>query len=185
MIGERNMIYVMLADGFEEIEALAFVDILRRSDIDVETVSIYNHKNVAGSHGIEVVADKMIGDTEGLVDGIVLPGGIPGTYNLQKCDKLIEMLAYHNENKKYVAAICAAPSVLGEMGILEGKKATCYPSFESKLIGSVFSNEKVVVDKNIITSRGAGTAHEFAFKIVELIKGKEASEQLRSAMLYD
>ena len=179
------MIYVMLADGFEEIEALAFVDILRRSDIDVETVSIYAHKNVTGSHGIEVVADKVIEKTEELVDGIVLPGGIPGTYNLQDCSRLTEMLTYHNENKKYIAAICAAPSILGEMGMLNGKKATCYPSFEDKLIGSVVSEEKVVVDGNIITSRGAGTAHEFAFRFIELIKGKSVSEKLRSAMLYD
>lgn len=179
------MIYVMLAQGFEEIEALAFVDILRRADINVETVSIYDHKNVKGSHGIEVIADKILSDITDMSDGIVLPGGIPGTYNLQKNDKLIELLKNYNEKGKFVAAICAAPSILGEIGILRGKKATCYPSFENKLIGSTISHDMVVVDGNIITSRGAGTAHEFALKFVEIIKGKNISDELRSSMLYD
>lgn len=179
------MIYVMLAQGFEEIEALAFVDILRRADINVETVSIYDHKNVKGSHGIEVIADKILSDITDMSDGIVLPGGIPGTYNLQKNDKLIELLKNYNEKGKFVAAICAAPSILGEIGILRGKKATCYPSFENKLIGSTISHDTVVVDGNIITSRGAGTAHEFALKFVEIIKGKNISDELRSSMLYD
>lgn len=179
------MIYVMLADGFEEIEALAFVDILRRADIDVETVSADNTELVKGSHGIRVVADKLIKDAEDIVDGIVLPGGLPGTYNLRDNEKVTDMLNKHYQNGKYVAAICAAPSVLGQIGILNGKKATCYPSFEDKLTGALVCYDKVVADKNIITSRGAGTAHEFAFMFVELIKGKKTAEELRSSMLYD
>lgn len=179
------MIYVMLADGFEEIEALAFVDILRRADIDIETVSTDNTKTVRGAHNIEVVADKMLREITTVSDGIVLPGGIPGTYNLQKNSIIIEMLKEYNFKNKYIGAICAAPSILGELELLKGKKATCYPSFEKHLKDSFYTEQKVVVDGNIITSRGAGTAHEFALKFVELIKGDTVSKDLRSTMLYD
>jgi len=179
------MIYVMLADGFEEIEALAFVDILRRASIDVETVSVSNEEFVCGAHGIKVVADKLINQIKTVGDGIVLPGGLPGTYNLRDNDKVIDLIKENYKKGKYVAAICAAPSVLGINGILNSKKATCYPSFEKFLEGAQVCEEKVVVDGNVITSRGAGTAHDFALKFVELIKGQDLSEDLRSSMLYD
>lgn len=179
------MIYVMLAPGFEEIEALAFVDILRRADIDVNTVSIDNTETVTGSHNITVVADVKLDELSDISDGVVLPGGLPGTYNLQKNNKVTEMIKKYYESGKLVAAICAAPIVLGELDLLKNKNATCYPSFEDKLIGANVSLERVVTDGNIITSRGAGTAHDFAFKFVELLRGADKAKELRSSMLYD
>jgi len=179
------MIYVMLAPGFEEIEALAFVDILRRADIDVSTVSIDNTQTVTGSHNITVVADVNLKDITTMADGIVLPGGLPGTYNLQKNETVISMLKEYNKSGKMVAAICAAPSVLGELELLKNKNATCYPSFEEKLFGANVCTDRVVADGNIITSRGAGTAHDFAFKFVEILKGIDKANELRSSMLYD
>lgn len=179
------MIYVMLADGFEEIEALAFVDILRRAQIDVKTVSTYNTDIVTGSHGIAIVPDIKIDSINGISDGIVLPGGLPGTYNLRDNEKVVSLLKEFNNNGKYVAAICAAPSVLGGLGFLKQKHATCYPSFEETLADAVISQDRVVVDGNIITSRGAGTAHDFALVFVELIKGKKVADEIRSSMLYD
>lgn len=179
------MIYVLLANGFEEIEALAFVDILRRADINVEMISIDNTKYVTGSHMISVVADRMICDINEAADGIVLPGGLPGTYNLRDNSEVQRLLSEYNKSGKIIGAICAAPSVLGELGILKDKNATCYPSFEKKLTGANVLIDKVVVDGNIITSRGAGTAHEFALKFVEILKSKSEADNLRSSMLYD
>ena len=179
------MIYVMLAEGFEEIEALAFVDILRRANIDVQTVAANNSETVTGSHGITVVADIKIENICEMGDGIVLPGGLPGTYNLKDNDQVVKMLNDHNKAGKYIAAICAAPSILGKYGFLENKKATCYPSFEEELGGAIYSSDRVVTDGNIITSRGAGTAHDFAFKFVELLKGESEANKIRSSMLYD
>lgn len=179
------MIYVMLAPGFEEIEALAFVDILRRADIDVNTVSIDNTPTVTGSHNITIVADVNLKDIKSIADGIVLPGGLPGTYNLQNNETVTNMLQTYNNSGKIVAAICAAPSVLGQLELLKNKYATCYPSFEEKLIGANVISDRVVADGNIITSRGAGTAHDFAFKFVEILKGKDKAKELRSSMLYD
>ncbi len=179
------MIYVMLADGFEEIEALAFVDILRRADIDVSTVSIYDKFEVKGAHGINVIADCKIGDITSLGDGIVLPGGLPGTTNLENSCDVIDLISKHHNAGKYIGAICAAPSVFGKIGLLKNKKATCYPSFERYLIDACTSNDRVVADNNIITSRGAGTAHDFAFKFVEILKDKDTADKIRSSMLYD
>jgi len=179
------MIYVMLAEGFEEIEALAFVDILRRADIKVETVSVDNKDTVKGAHGIEVVADRKISEIDNDGTGIVLPGGIPGTFNLRDNENVIKLLKEYNASGKYIAAICAAPSVLGGIGILKSKNATCYPSFVKELIGANVSEESVVVDGNIITSRGAGTAHKFALKFVELVKGSNIAMNLKAGMLYE
>lgn len=179
------MIYVMLADGFEEIEALAFVDILKRANIDVLTVSADNSETVTGSHGITVVPDIKLKNVCEIGEGVVLPGGLPGTYNLRDNPEVIKILDEHHKAKKYIAAICAAPSVLGKHGFLKGKKATCYPSFEEELCGAIYSPDRVVVDDNVITSRGAGTAHDFAFKFVELLKGESESMKIRSSMLYD
>lgn len=179
------MIYVMLADGFEEIEALAFTDILRRANIDVELISADNTHTVRGAHNINVVADKLLKDITETADGIVLPGGLPGTYNLRDNTTIQQMLLEYNQKGKLVAAICAAPSVLGGLNILNGKNATCYPSFEDKLTGATVAEDKVVTDGNIITSRGAGTAHEFAFKFVEILVNKDKADELRGSMLYE
>lgn len=179
------MVYVMLADGFEEIEALAVVDILRRGDVKVKTVSVYNQDKITGAHGIIVVPDIAFPELKNDAEMIVLPGGIPGTPNLQAHSALTELLCKEYAKGTYIAAICAAPMILGELNFLQGKTATCYPSFEKHLIGANCSINRVCVDGNIITSRGAGTAHDFAFTLLSLLKDKTKSDEIRGAMLYE
>lgn len=176
------MVYVFLADGFEEIEALAPVDILRRAEVDVKTVSINDTLKVTGAHGITVCADILLKDALGKAEMLVLPGGMPGTLNLQKCELLCDML---EKADGYVAAICAAPSVLGGLGLLKGEKATCYSGFEDKLEGAECVTDPVVVSGKVITSRGAGTAHLFGFTLLSLLKGEDVTEKLRKTMMYE
>lgn len=180
------MYLVLLADGFEEIEALAFVDILRRAQIDVKTVSITEDNVVYGSHKIPVIADFTYNELINVdIEGAILPGGLPGTYNLRDSIFVKEIITMLNDNNKLIGAICAAPSALAEFGILEGKKATSYPDFQDKLSGAnVQKDERVVVDGNIITSQGAGTAHEFAFEFVSIIKNQEVADTIEKSMLY-
>ncbi len=179
------MVYVFLAEGFEEIEALSVVDILRRAEIEVKTVSVNEGREVTGSHGITVLADITNPEAKcGIAEAVVLPGGIPGTPNLQKDDKVKEIVMDCYENGKYVCAICAAPSVLGYYGILKGKKATCYPGFEEKLTGAEAVEDAVCICDNVITSRGAGTAAQFAFAIAGILKNPETAETLRRGMIY-
>lgn len=179
------MVYVMLADGFEEIEALAVVDILRRGEVEVKMVSVYDQDKVIGAHDIAIVPDIAFSELVKDADMIVLPGGIPGTPNLHSHGALVELLRDEYEKGTYIAAICAAPMILGEMDLLHGKKATCYPSYENHLKGALCSTDKVCVDGNVITSRGAGTAHDFAFTLLSLLKSKEKSDEICGAMLYD
>ncbi len=179
------MIYVFLAEGFEEIEALATVDILRRSRVDVRTVSVTGKPEVTGSHAITVVADIMEKAIDlNAMEAVVLPGGMPGTLNLKASDSVQNAIRYAFENNKLMCAICAAPLVFGNAGFLKGKKSACYPGFETELIGADVVYEPVVTDGNIITSRGAGTAHLFAFEILKYFgKEKEAAE-LYKGMIY-
>lgn len=180
-----NKNYIFLANGFEEIEGLMVVDLLRRANIDITMVSISDKKEVTGGHSIPVIADANFKDIEfDNADMLILPGGMPGTTNLLEHEELIQLLKKHNKENKMIAAICAAPSILGVNGILEGKKATCFPGFEEKLNGAIYTNEKVVKDKNIITSKGLGTALEFGAAIIEHYKGKEAAENLKSSVQY-
>ncbi len=184
--GERFMIYIMLADGFEEIEALAVVDILRRGGLDVQTVSVIDNDYATGSHNITVKTDIKLSDFDYTnCDFIILPGGMPGTINLQKNKRLEKILIEAYKDKKYIAAICAAPIICGELGFLKGKQATCYPSYETHLKGAILSNERVCISDNVITSRGAGTAHDFAFAILSILKDKNTADRTREAMLYD
>ena len=177
------MYYILLAEGFEEIEALTQTDVLRRAGIEVKNVGVTGDF-VTGSHGICVKADIGIDEAaETVPEGIILPGGIPGTPNIAKSEKAVSLIKKVNDKGGLVAAICAAPSVLGEMGILEGKKAICYPGFEDKLKGAKVTMEKVVKDGNIITSRGAGTAMDMALAIVSYVTGKP-SDKLAEAMIY-
>ena len=177
------MYYILLAEGFEEIEALTQTDVLRRAGIDVKNVGVTG-EYVTGSHGITVKADVLIEEAKNCVpDGIILPGGIPGTPNIAANKDAVELIKKVAENKGLVAAICAAPSVLGELGLLEGKKAICYPGFEDKLAGAIVTCEKVVIDGNFITSRGAGTAMDMALAIAEYITG-ENQNKLSKAMIY-
>lgn len=179
-------VYIFLADGFEEIEGLTVVDLLRRAGIDITMVSITGSKEITGAHNIKVIADELFDETGyNNAKMLVLPGGMPGTTHLLEHKKLRELLLRHNSDNKMIAAICAAPSVLGMHGILEGKKATCYPGFEDKLIGAIYTNEKVVEDKNVITSKGLGTAIDFAASIIEQYQGKEAAERIKSSIQYE
>ena len=179
------MVFVHLADGFEEIEALTTVDLLRRAEIETETVSVTGHLIVAGSHGIKVVADILFEDAVYTdCEMIVLPGGMPGAANLDAHEGLREKIYSFNKQGKWLAAICAAPIVFGHMGVLKGRKATCYPSFESNLEGAECVEDQVVSDQSVITSRGPATAMAFALKIVEELKGKEAADKLAASLLY-
>lgn len=178
-------IAIFLATGFEEIEALTVVDLLRRAQIDIDMVSITGEKKAVGSHGIVVETDKIINQLNfSEYDMLVLPGGMPGTLNLEHCEVLmIQVEAFYNQGKN-IAAICAAPSILGHKGMLAGRKACCYPGFEKDLTGANVSEEPVCVDGTIITARGMGCAIDFGLKIVETLLGEETSRKLAEAIIY-
>lgn len=182
------MIYMFLADGFEEVEALCPLDLLRRAGLSVKTVGI-NKKEIVGAHNITVLSDitsdeyKLLDKTN--TDMIFLPGGMPGTLNLAKSPEVVSAINHASENGKYIAAICAAPSILGDMGLLVSKEAICYPGFEGRLTGAVISNKKVVKDHNIITAAGMGVAYEMGILLVEILCGKEKAEELRRSTIHE
>lgn len=179
-------VYIFLANGFEEIEGLTVVDLLRRAQIDVQMISIEDGKQITGSHNIKVEADCLFKDAKfDEADMLVLPGGMPGTTNLLHQPLLIEKIKKFHKNKKWLAAICAAPSVLGACGVLTGKKACCYPGFEEKLLGASIQYEPVVQDENVITGRGMGVANDFALKIIEVLCGKEKACEVKESVLYE
>lgn len=173
---------VPLADGFEEIEAMSVIDILRRADIQVTTVGL-NTLDVVGAHQIVVKADQLISEcVSNTYDLIALPGGMPGAKNLFESDLLKEMLRKQKIEKRFLAAICASPAVVFQAhNLLEGKRATCYPCFMKDLKSP--SLENVVIDDKIITSQGPGTAIQFALKLVEVLVGKKKVKELREGML--
>ncbi|MFT4221795.1 DJ-1 family glyoxalase III [Dysgonomonas sp.] len=177
-------IFVFLTTGFEEIEAMATVDILRRAGLDVKTVSLTGNKTVVASHGVPIVADLLFEETDfSKAEMLVLPGGTP-KYNDHEGMKK-EVLAFANKGEK-VAAICASPMVLGGLGLLNGKSATCYPGFEQYLAGAnLQTSEAVVVDGNITTGRGPGLTIDFALKLVELIAGKEKRDAVAAGLLVN
>lgn len=176
------MIYVFLAPGFEEIEALATVDVLRRAGEQVVTVGV-SEKIIKGSHNISVVADTTIAEVRHTqADMLVLPGGMPGTLNLEACEPLKEMLAEAYRNEKWLAAICAAPSVFGHMGFLQGRSATCYPGFEKDLFGAQYTAQRVCRDGHIVTANGAGSAIAFGLELVRVLQGDEVASNLAAAM---
>lgn len=177
---------VFLATGFEEIEALTVVDILRRAEIEVATISIQTDCMVEGGHGITVKADACFEEVDfDQTDLLILPGGMPGTVHLGKHQGLKELLQEHADKGKWIGAICAAPKILGEMGLLKGQVATCYPGFENCLEGAILSDEKVMVSSRFITGKGPGAAIEFGLKMVDLFKGAEAAKELRKNMIAD
>jgi len=177
------MVYVMLEDGFEEIEALTVVDVLRRANIKTNTVSIGTDRTVTGSHNIPVIADLLISEADlEAADMVVLPGGMPGSVNLDKNTVLEKAIENRVSQKKWMAAICAAPFILGKRGYLEGKEAICYPGFEKELVGAIIKNEKVVISDNFITSKGPGTALDFALAIVSVLRDKKTADTLRAGM---
>ena len=178
------MIYVHLAEGFEEIEAVTILDILRRGKLQAEFVSMTGDKLVTGAHGIRVEADQLFEAVDyGQCRMIVLPGGMPGTKNLAENPALRKRIIDFAVQDKFLAAICAAPMVLGRAGILEGRKATIFPGMEGEIAMANFSSDRVVVDGNLITSRGPGTAAEFSLKLLELMAGKDVSEQIRKGLV--
>ena len=178
------MILVHLATGFEEVEALTCVDILRRVDLDARLVSVTDDIYVEGAHGITVKADLMFDDVDySKCEMIVLPGGLPGAYNLRDHQGLRKEILKFNEEGKGLAAICAAPLVFGDLGILEGRKATIYPGMEEELKGAESMDFPVVRDMNIITSQGPATAMRFAIALVSYFKGKEVADELEEDLL--
>lgn len=180
-----KQVAVLLADGFEEIEALTAVDLLRRAKVYVDTVSVKEEHMVLGAHGITVQADEVFDKVDfAEVDMVVLPGGLPGTTNLNDHAGVRQVVQDFVKQGKYVAAICAAPSILGEMGLLDGKRATSYPSFEETLKGAMVLETSVVQDGNIITSRGMGTATDFALRLVEVLTDEEKAKEIANSILY-
>lgn len=175
---------VFLADGFEECEGLAAVDLLRRADVEVTTASIMKNRHIRAAHGVELMADVMAEDVDfAPVDMIVLPGGGVGTQNL-KNSELVREQCVSFAKSKMVAAICAAPTMLGELGLLQGKKATCYPGMEGGLTGAILSEDAAVVDGNIITGRGPGAAFDFALELIRQLVGEEKMNEIRSQIVY-
>ena len=176
------MIYLLLVDGFEEIEALTPVDVLRRCGAEVVTVGV-DGKIAVGAHNIPVECDILFEEIKKEnMEMLVLPGG-PG-HTALKTEKVRELIRYADNKDIYIASICAAPSVVGEMGLLEGREATCFPGFEQELKGADVLDMKVVTDGNYITAKGAGAAGEFAFKLAELVCGLETAEKIKNAMQY-
>ena len=175
--------YVFLADGFEEIEGLTVVDVLRRAGAEVEMVSVMDRKEITGAHGIKVEADRMI-EEAGEADLYVLPGGMPGTKYLNEYQPLRDLLADFYKKGGKVAAICAAPTVLASLGFLEKRKATAYPSCMEGLAGAERSLESVVVDGNVTTSRGLGTAVDFALSLIGQLLGEKKADEIAESVVY-
>ncbi len=178
------MIYMFLAEGFEETEAIGALDVIRRAGIEIKTVAVSKNP-VKGSHGVEIFADiDKTAVSFDDIDGIVLPGGMPGTTNLQKDEVVQSAIAYCCEKELIMAAICAAPMVFGDAGLLNGHRATCYPGFEEHLTGAEYSPEYVVKSGNIITAKGAGAAMLFGAEIVDYFmpgKGREILDAMQHA----
>lgn len=180
----KKTVLVPLADGFEEIEAVTPIDILRRAELDVIVAGV-GKKEVTGSRGLKVFADTTIEEFHGLPDAVVLPGGAQGASNLKRSPAVADLLARMKGEGRLIAAICASPAVvLAGSGVLEGKKATCYPGYEKNFgPGTTFSDARVVVDGRVITSRGPGTAMEFALDLVRALVDDATAERLRAALV--
>lgn len=176
------MLYILLAEGFEEVEMITPLDMIKRANIPVLTVGI-SGRTVTGAHNIEITADILPDEVDiNNFEGIILPGGMPGTLNLQKDKKVNELIDLCEEKSKLIGAICAAPMILGEKGLLSGKRAVCFPGFEDKLEGATVENLPAVTDGNIITSKGAGAALWFGSAIIDYLKGAGEGEKILSQM---
>lgn len=181
-----DKVYAFLAEGLEEVECLGVVDVLRRSGVEVTMVSITGSKEVTGSHGITFRADALFEEVnpDG-ADVLFLPGGMPGTENLKAHEGLEAAISRANKQGRRVAAICAAPSVLGKMGLLKGRTATCYPGFESQLEGVSYTSQGVVTDGNITTGRGLGYALDMGLELIRLLQGPQQAQKIASSIQYD
>ncbi|MBQ5311170.1 MAG: DJ-1/PfpI family protein [Oscillospiraceae bacterium] len=181
------MIYVFLADGFEEVEAVTPIDLLRRAGLDVVTAAVSDRDDntITGSHGIQCVCDIHIRDAvyDGL-EGVILPGGKAGTANLTASDKVAEFVRFTDANGLVTAAICAAPSVIGGLGLLEGKRAVCYPGWEDKLTGAEICDIPAVTDGNTITARGAGASLEFSYELIRKFCGEAKADEIARSIVW-
>jgi len=176
--------YIFLATGFEEIEAISTIDILRRGEVEVTTVSITGEKTVLGLHQISVIADMLFNEADfSDGDAFILPGGGPGSFMLNDHEDLKELLVVKNEQGKWIAAICAAPLVLGGLGLLEGKKAICYPGMESYIEGAILTEAPVVTDGNMITGKGPGLALNFGLTILASLHGQDIADKVAKDLL--
>lgn len=179
-------VYLFFAEGTEEVEALAVVDILRRACVEVRIVSATDEKWVMGAHGIRVEADMLADDVDySKAAMLVLPGGLPGAYNLAEHKGLAKGIMQQYEAGKPLAAICAAPLVYGRMGLLKGLKATCYPGFEDNLEGATYTGALVEKDGQFITGKGPAAVFEFGYAIAERLVGKDKADAVRNGMLYN
>ncbi|MCG8578884.1 MAG: DJ-1/PfpI family protein [Bacteroidales bacterium] len=177
-------IAIFLAEGFEEVEALTPVDVLRRAELKVTTISITSNKEVCGSHNITVLADQTFESTDfSQFDAIVLPGGMPGTNKLNEHAELKKIILQFANEGKLIGAICAAPLILGELNLLDKKEATCYPGFEERLKGATISKQASVKDGQIITANAIGAAMQFSLNLVTELCGKQVSDKLALKML--
>ena len=178
-------VYAFLAEGLEEVECLAVVDVLRRSGVEVTMVSVSGRKEVTGAHGIRLMADALFEEADpDQADVLFLPGGMPGTNNLREHQGLREAIERANKQGRRVAAICAAPSVLGAMGLLKGRTATCYPGFEEQLTGVSYTSQGVVTDGNITTGRGLGYALDLGLELIRLLQGPQQAQKIAAAIQY-
>ncbi len=178
------MVCIFLADGFEMIETLTPCDILRRAGLDVRLVSVNGKEFVRSTHGVDVKTDMPLCDIDpDAIDMMILPGGMPGAKNLYETKPLIELLMRHAKENKPIAAICAAPFILGKCGLLKGKKATCYPGFEDDLLGATVLADGVVRDGNTVTAKGMGVSLAFALELCELLCGKEKRDSIAESIM--
>lgn len=179
------MVYMFLAQGFEEVEALAPLDLLRRAGVEIKTVGV-GSKTVVGAHSIPVVADMTDADfSDDKPEMVILPGGMPGTLNLDASDVVHRAIDTAVKNGAHLAAICAAPMILGKLGLLSGKEAICYPGFEEHLLGAKISEKTVVNDGKVTTAKGMGVAIEFGLTLVKLLKGEKVAENLRASTISE
>lgn len=179
------MVYLFLANGFEEVEALTPLDYLIRAGVEIKSVSITDENIVMGARGIKVVADILLKDVDlKECQMIILPGGLNGMKNLKSNETIQNIIKHCIDNNIYVASICASPTILGEMGYLRGKNATCYKGMEDKLIGANVKYDDVVQDGNIITSRGAGLSNQFAFKLINVLCGEKKEQEIKDSILW-
>ena len=181
-----SKVYAFMAEGLEEVECLAAADVLIRGGVEVTLVSVGASKEVTGSHGFRIIADKLFSEVNPEdADVLFLPGGMPGTRNLGACRLLCDSLLRANEQGKKIAAICAAPSVLGDLGILNGKTATCYPGYEERLTGAIHTDAGVVTDGNVTTARGLGYALDLGIELLRILKNEETALQVKKSIQYE
>lgn len=178
-------VYAFVADGMEEVECLAVCDVLLRANVDVKLVSIMGRKEITGSHGFKITADELFEEITDDADVLFLPGGMPGTLRLTEHKALGEMLKAHHAAGKRLAAICAAPSVLGGLGLVKGHKATCFPGWEAKMDGAEITGAAVETDRLISTGRGMGCSIDLGLELVKLLVNEETAADLKAKIQYD